>query len=65
MIYHQESVLLAAWCELRRAIRHFRTDRIYGCEMLDEVFTGESTVLRKLWLSQNPQPSLVEGQSGT
>lgn len=65
MIYHQESVLLAAWCELRGAIRHFRTDRIYGCEMLEEVFTGQSTVLRKLWLAQTPQPSLKEGQSGT
>lgn len=39
MIYHLECVLLAGWCELRKGFRHFRSDRIYGCEALEERFS--------------------------
>ena len=52
VIYHLECVLLIGWCELRGALRHFRTDRIYGCQLLDESFEGESLVLRRLWREQ-------------
>ena len=52
LVYHYDCVLLAGWCELRGALRHFRTDRIYGCEKLKEHFTGESDTLRGLWLEQ-------------
>lgn len=49
--YRPTCILLAAWCELRSALRHFRTDRIYGCKKLDEQFTGQGDVLRELWLT--------------
>lgn len=49
LIYHVEHVLLAAWCELRKGFRHFRTDRIWGCVVLDERFEGQSAALRQIW----------------
>ncbi len=52
LVYHSEYVLLAGWCELRGALRHFRTDRIYDCQQLNDNFTGESETLRALWLEQ-------------
>ena len=49
MIYHLECVILAAWCEMRGGFRHFRSDRMWGCDPLEQFFTGEGDVLRKLW----------------
>ena len=45
LIYHLNCVMLAAWCELRRGFRHFRTDRIWGCEELEERFAGQGETL--------------------
>ncbi|MBC7282438.1 YafY family protein [Hoeflea sp.] len=53
LVYHLECVMLACWCELRAGFRHFRTDRIYGCDVLDERFTGQGAMLRALWPDQN------------
>lgn len=53
LFYHSESVLLAAWCEKRAGLRHFRTDRIYDCRHLEDQFTGEGDILRQLWLDHN------------
>lgn len=53
LIYHLDCVLLAGWCELRGAFRHFRTDRIYDCQALDDTFAGQSATLRAIWLEQN------------
>ena len=52
VIYHLDVVLLAAWCEMRGAFRHFRVDRIWGCELLEAQFTGEGELLRRLWQEQ-------------
>lgn len=49
--YRSTCILLAGWCELRTGLRHFRTDRIYGCDKLDERFVGQAQVLRELWLT--------------
>lgn len=49
--YRSTCILLAGWCELRTGLRHFRTDRIYGCDKLDERFVGQGQVLRELWLT--------------
>ncbi|GHA62955.1 transcriptional regulator [Amylibacter ulvae] len=51
--YRSTCILLAGWCELRAGFRHFRTDRIYGCEQLVERFVGEGEILRSLWLENN------------
>ncbi len=52
MIYHVDCVILAAWCEVRGGFRHFRSDRIWSCEVLEEEFNDQATALRSLWLEQ-------------
>ena len=50
MIGYAETVrLLAAWCELRVAFRHFRTDRILAAEFLDERHGRAPAALRAQW----------------
>ncbi|MEL6477635.1 MAG: YafY family protein [Pseudomonadota bacterium] len=53
LIYHIDCVLLAAWCELRAAFRHFRTDRMTRCDLLETGFSGEAQLLRRLWAEEN------------
>jgi predicted DNA-binding transcriptional regulator YafY len=48
--YHSEVVMVAAWCELRSEIRHFRPDRVSAYEMLDAGFVGEGDKLRQEWI---------------
>ena len=49
VIYHLNCTMLAAWCELRGGFRHFRTDRIYGCDPTGAHFDGQGDTLRTLW----------------
>ncbi|MDQ0391114.1 helix-turn-helix transcriptional regulator [Labrys monachus] len=50
IIGYAETVrLLAAWCELRRDFRHFRTDRILAAEFLDECHGSRPGDLRTRW----------------
>jgi len=53
LVYHLECVMLACWCELRAGFRHFRTDRIYGCRVLDQDFAGQGAAFRAVWSEQN------------
>lgn len=53
LIYHLECVMIGAWCELRREFRHFRTDRIWEWEALDDTFADQAQTLRDLWAEQN------------
>ena len=53
LVYHLECVMLASWCELRAGFRHFRTDRIYGCDVLDQDFAGQGDALRAIWPDLN------------
>jgi predicted DNA-binding transcriptional regulator YafY len=41
--------LLAAWCELRRDFRSFRTDRVVEAMYLDEKFPERRDLLRARW----------------
>lgn len=50
--YFQTVRLLVAWCELRDAFRHFRTDRIEVVEFLDERYPMSAEVLRAAWRQQ-------------
>ncbi|MEP2718591.1 YafY family protein [Pseudophaeobacter sp.] len=52
LIYHIDTILLAAWCELRGGFRHFRTGQIHAAELLEDSFCEEAQVLRNLWLQQ-------------
>ncbi len=53
LIYHIECTMLAGWCEMRSGFRHFRTDRIWSCELVDEHFCGQGQPLRAIWQEQN------------
>ena len=49
-IAYTESVrMLAAWCELRRDFRHFRTDRVASAEFLEDRYPERPAVLRAKW----------------
>lgn len=41
--------VLVAWCELRRELRHFRTDRILALEAGDERYPRRRQVLLREW----------------
>jgi predicted DNA-binding transcriptional regulator YafY len=47
--YTEHLRLLAAWCELRQAFRHFRIDRIVGVEFLDDRHGCRPSDLRRRW----------------
>lgn len=49
LIYYIDAVLLAAWCDLRQAFRHFRIDRIEDCAPTGRDFRGLSDDLVKRW----------------
>ena len=52
LIYHIECTILVAWCELRSGFRHFRTDRIWACEVTEDHFCGQRDPLRAIWQEQ-------------
>lgn len=70
MIYHVDCVMLAAWCELRGGFRHFRSDRIWSCEVLEAEFSDQAEALRSLWLEQEgigeryAEPEAITASSG-
>lgn len=47
--YWERVRLIVAWCELRRAFRHFRTDRIVAAEFLPIRFTTPRARLKAQW----------------
>lgn len=49
LLYYIDVVLLAAWCELRQAFRHFRVDRIQKCTATGTRFHGIGVKLRVAW----------------
>ena len=65
LVYHLECVMLACWCELRAGFRHFRTDRIYGCCLLDQYFAGQGDALRAIWPDQNRWDAALPGVADT
>ncbi|MCQ0090231.1 YafY family protein [Roseovarius sp. M141] len=56
LIYYIDAVLLAAWCELRQAFRHFRIDRIEDCSPSGRNFCDLSETLVKGWEHENKLP---------
>lgn len=49
LIYYVDSAILVGWCELRADFRHFRLDRMLGCDVLADDFAGKGADLRALW----------------
>ncbi len=52
VVYYVQSMLMAAWCELRSDYRHFRIDRIEACDETGVYFKGEGEALRNQWASR-------------
>lgn len=50
IVYFDEVRLLAGWCETRSAFRHFRTDRIVTCEVMDVLAPADRRRLKQDWL---------------
>jgi len=51
LIYYSHYANLVGWCELRLAIRNFRSDRIAHCAAEDAFFRGDGDRLRAEWMS--------------
>jgi predicted DNA-binding transcriptional regulator YafY len=51
LTFYERTRLLAAWCELRQAFRHFRTDRISALSETGEPFPRRRRVLMREWRS--------------
>ncbi|MCB2136231.1 MAG: YafY family transcriptional regulator [Rhodobacteraceae bacterium] len=49
LIYYIDAQVLAAWCHLRQAFRHFRLDRIDSCAPTGTDFKGQADRLRRAW----------------
>ncbi|MBC6439513.1 MAG: YafY family transcriptional regulator [Rhodospirillales bacterium] len=56
VIYYTETTVLAAWCELRTAFRHFRADRIVHCAETGDGFANQAATLRQDWHEQLRMP---------
>lgn len=50
IVYHSETIILGAWCELRNDFRNFRPDRILRYTVLDDRFPGRGEALRREWM---------------
>lgn len=53
--YMEHVRIVAAHCELRGDIRHFRTDRIRKARVLNTKYPETQRALRKRWQLQNPE----------
>ncbi|GAB3409852.1 YafY family transcriptional regulator [Massilia agilis] len=52
LAYFDESRILAAWCELREALRHFRVDRIGHAELTSERYPRPRHDLLRQWRAE-------------
>lgn len=55
--YFDNCRVLAAWCELRQQFRHFRTDRMLDCILLDQRYPQRRQQLLLQWRREQQIPS--------
>lgn len=55
LIYRDASRILVAWCELRQAFRHFRTDRMLTARVLDARYPESRRQLLVRWQRQEAE----------
>ncbi|MRV76591.1 HTH domain-containing protein [Duganella sp. FT92W] len=53
LAYMEGKRLLAAWCEMREALRHFRIDRIQAADTIAERYPTPRHALLKVWRAEN------------
>jgi predicted DNA-binding transcriptional regulator YafY len=51
LIYYSQTANIVAWCELRQALRTFRTDRVRSSSPVEDYFRNEGDRLRKEWVA--------------
>lgn len=56
LAFYEGRQTVAAWCELREAFRHFRTDRINALRGEGERYPRRRAVLVKEWRAENRMP---------
>ncbi|MBB3119903.1 helix-turn-helix transcriptional regulator [Pseudoduganella violacea] len=56
LAFFQGLRVLAAWCEMREALRHFRIDRISAAEPLAECYPTPRHTLLQRWREENKIP---------
>jgi predicted DNA-binding transcriptional regulator YafY len=61
--YFEAVRVIAAWCELREAFRHFRTDRIIDARFLDERHPKRPAALRAAWRKSLEQRRAAEPEA--
>ncbi len=49
MTFYERVRIVIAWCELRQAFRHFRTDRLTGLVALEERYPARRADLFRRW----------------
>jgi predicted DNA-binding transcriptional regulator YafY len=52
LVYYEAVRLVVAWCEMRKAFRHFRSDRISELVLLDDRYPKSRTALTQAWREQ-------------
>ena len=64
--YFDKVRVIAAWCELRKGFRHFRTDRIAGYKFLEARYATPRARLRAQWqkeMQESPDRKRGEAQA--
>jgi predicted DNA-binding transcriptional regulator YafY len=51
LIYYSDAAVVVGWCELRAAIRNFRTDRIAACTATGAHFRNQGDAMRQQWIA--------------
>ncbi|MFT4935053.1 MAG: putative DNA-binding transcriptional regulator YafY [Pseudoalteromonas distincta] len=62
--YFDTTRVICAWCELRQAFRHFRTDRVVAAEFLEERYPGARAQLLAQWRRTLPDPAADRPDGG-
>jgi len=55
--------IVAAWCELRRDFRIFRTDRLIAVDYLDQHYPDRPVALRRRWLNMMRDEHAIGGRA--
>jgi predicted DNA-binding transcriptional regulator YafY len=58
LAFYEGRPLLAAWCELRTAFRHFRADRITQLSPITERYPKRRSALVRAWLNEMKIPDI-------
>jgi predicted DNA-binding transcriptional regulator YafY len=56
LVYFDGGLMIAAWCETRKAIRHFRTDRIESISETTTRYARRRHELIRLWRESDTSP---------